>query len=415
MNKHLLVKKFFLLLVLALAGSQGNAQVLTISGTGTSNSYLYSPMYSISAAPRLMKMANHYPAVQLASMASGSVITSIDYERGPGSNAMVGAPNLKLYLINLPASSLDNGSGTLTWSTLIAGATLVFDGDPTSIAGTSPGWKNFPFGTGAGALSSFTYTGGALVVYSEWTQTTAQTSTIGWVYQTAATATPTTGWTSNSTKYTVSSSATAPTTIGSSTANHPNTQFNYLSTPCSTPPVGGTATSNVSTSICQGGTFTASLTGATVGLGATYQWESSAAIGGPYTPVGLPSNSYTNSFTATSTLYYRCQVTCNSLFDYSIPVLVTVTPQLSGSYTINSNIPTGTGNYASFTDAITDLGCGVSGPVVFNVAAGSGPTMSRSQYFPSLALLPLIRLHSMEMAQPSLMEEVFQLPLIRSR
>ena len=83
-------------------------------------------------------------------MPSGSVITSIEYERAAGTNAMVGNPNLKLYLINLPASSLDNGAGTLTWSTLITGATLVYDGDPTSIVGTSPGWKNFPFGTGPG-------------------------------------------------------------------------------------------------------------------------------------------------------------------------------------------------------------------------------------------------------------------------
>lgn len=47
---------------------------------------------------------------------------------------------------------------------------------------------------------------------------------------------------------------------------------------------------------------------------------------------------------------------------------------LSGSYTINSALPTGAGNYASFTDVVTDLSvCGIGGPVVFDVVVGSGP------------------------------------------
>jgi hypothetical protein len=47
---------------------------------------------------------------------------------------------------------------------------------------------------------------------------------------------------------------------------------------------------------------------------------------------------------------------------------------LSGSYTINSAVPTGGTNYQTFTAAINALSsCGVSGPVVFNVATGSGP------------------------------------------
>lgn len=45
-----------------------------------------------------------------------------------------------------------------------------------------------------------------------------------------------------------------------------------------------------------------------------------------------------------------------------------------GTYTINSALPTGGGNYASFTDAIAAMsGCGILGPVVFNVDAASGP------------------------------------------
>ncbi|HQW18850.1 MAG TPA: hypothetical protein PKZ48_12140, partial [Bacteroidia bacterium] len=45
----------------------------------------------------------------------------------------------------------------------------------------------------------------------------------------------------------------------------------------------------------------------------------------------------------------------------------------SGTYTINSALPTGGSNYQSFTDAIQALSCGITGPVVYNVVAASGP------------------------------------------
>jgi hypothetical protein len=46
----------------------------------------------------------------------------------------------------------------------------------------------------------------------------------------------------------------------------------------------------------------------------------------------------------------------------------------SGTYTINSAVATGGGNFQTFTDAITAISsCGIMGPVVFNVDAASGP------------------------------------------
>jgi hypothetical protein len=52
---------------------------------------------------------------------------------------------------------------------------------------------------------------------------------------------------------------------------------------------------------------------------------------------------------------------------------VCATAQLSGSYTIDSSLPTGGGNYADFTSAITALtSAGVNGPVAFTVYPGVG-------------------------------------------
>jgi hypothetical protein len=48
-----------------------------------------------------------------------------------------------------------------------------------------------------------------------------------------------------------------------------------------------------------------------------------------------------------------------------------------GTYTINSNLPTGSGNFNTFNAAVSALECGIMGPVVFNVAAGSGPYTER--------------------------------------
>ena len=48
-------------------------------------------------------------------------------------------------------------------------------------------------------------------------------------------------------------------------------------------------------------------------------------------------------------------------------------PPLSGVYTINNTLPTAGNNFNTFTEAIFALADGVSGPVTFNVAPGSGP------------------------------------------
>jgi trimeric autotransporter adhesin len=47
--------------------------------------------------------------------------------------------------------------------------------------------------------------------------------------------------------------------------------------------------------------------------------------------------------------------------------------QVSGTFTINSAVATGSGNFQTFSAAAASLAGGVNGPVIFNVQAGSGP------------------------------------------
>jgi gliding motility-associated-like protein len=139
---------------------------------------------------------------------------------------------------------------------------------------------------------------------------------------------------------------------------------------CSEPPVAGTAVASAAL-VCSGGSFNLNLTGNSIGTNQTYQWQHSTDEAS-WSNVGTSS---TNSFyttTQTATGFYRAAVTCGTSTVFSSSVKV-VTASVSGTYTINSALPTDGTNFKSFSDAVTALRCGITGSVVFNVAAGSGP------------------------------------------
>ena len=148
-----------------------------------------------------------------------------------------------------------------------------------------------------------------------------------------------------------------------------------FTSPCSSPPNAGSAVASNPTP-CLGQTITLDLNVNTSGIsGQTYQWESAPTLAGPWTLEGTSQASPQLSVAPpVGTTYYRAQVTCGASTVPSIEVAVVVpTPYPGGNYTINSALPTGGGNFQSFTDAMSAIGCGISGPVVFDVAPGSGP------------------------------------------
>lgn len=142
--------------------------------------------------------------------------------------------------------------------------------------------------------------------------------------------------------------------------------------PCTSPPIAGTATSTV-TNVCSGTNFNLGLTGNSTGSGQTYQWQRSTTGVAPWTNIGVSSNTTTLTTSQTSTSFYRCLATCSSVSDTSSIVQVTSPALISGNFTINSGLPTGGGNFQTFTDAINYIRCGINGPVTFNVEVGSGP------------------------------------------
>ncbi len=143
--------------------------------------------------------------------------------------------------------------------------------------------------------------------------------------------------------------------------------------PCTSPPIAGTTTTS-SANPCSGASINLGLSGFTGGTGQTYQWQSGTTATGPWTNIGSPSASSSLTLNATATLYYRAVVTCGTQSANSTPVLVTV-PALfpAGTYTINSGAAASGTNFQTFGAAVSAISCGTSGPVIFNVAATSGP------------------------------------------
>ncbi|HTN45704.1 MAG TPA: T9SS type A sorting domain-containing protein [Flavipsychrobacter sp.] len=147
-----------------------------------------------------------------------------------------------------------------------------------------------------------------------------------------------------------------------------------LATPCIDPPTAGTATAN-NVNVCPGSNVLLNLTGHTQGTGQTYQWESASAVTGPWMIEGLSSAASALSvMPLPGTTYYRCQLSCGTMTVPSVPVAINVLSGLTGSYTINALQPASTTNFQTLGDAMSAVTCaGVSGPVVFDIATGSGP------------------------------------------
>ncbi|MFN5323823.1 MAG: PKD domain-containing protein [Bacteroidota bacterium] len=116
--------------------------------------------------------------------------------------------------------------------------------------------------------------------------------------------------------------------------------FSYSSypTPCSGTPTPGTASSSVG-NICGGvGSTNLSLSGASSGLGISYQWQSAPSDLGPWTDFGLNEDNI-NSGTITSTTWFRCLVSCSFSLqaDSTSPVEVTVSSSPAPIVSVSPN------------------------------------------------------------------------------
>ncbi len=96
---------------------------------------------------------------------------------------------------------------------------------------------------------------------------------------------------------------------------------------CSGAPTAGTASASPTYS-CGALTTTLSVTGQTSACGILYQWQSSAAAGGPFVNFGGATSSFTTtgSVPAASVKYFRCVVICGVLSSTTTVVSATAAP-----------------------------------------------------------------------------------------
>lgn len=128
-----------------------------------------------------------------------------------------------------------------------------------------------------------------------------------------------------------------------------------FTTGCSGPPVSGTASSSAA-SVCPGASFNLVLTGAGLGPGITYQWQSSTAGANTFTAIPGASGT-TYAATQSEAKDYRCIVKCTTSNDSVMTNIVTVTmnPFLNcyctPTYTSCSNDNIATVTLGSLSDA----------------------------------------------------------------
>jgi len=154
----------------------------------------------------------------------------------------------------------------------------------------------------------------------------------------------------------------------------PNIIFSWVSaSPCGGIPNPGISSASVSNA-CLGLPFNLKVTGQSVASGLTYQWQSSTDNTSFIDITGAIASQYTTSQSATS--YYRCVVSCSNAGGGSAnssSVQVNSPALVSGTFTINSLLPTAGTNFNSFNAAYDYIKCGINAPVTFNVVGGSGP------------------------------------------
>ncbi|PWV50584.1 right-handed parallel beta-helix repeat-containing protein [Chitinophaga sp. S165] len=149
--------------------------------------------------------------------------------------------------------------------------------------------------------------------------------------------------------------------------------YEFTPPPCTVPPTPGTATLSKPV-VCVNTSVILGASGNSVGVGQTYQWQTATVLAGPFTNLGNVLTGPDSVITATVTRYYRLAVTCSGNTAYSAPVLLTVNPAMApNTYTINKGALPSATNFTSFAAAADALSCGITGPVVFNVVANSGP------------------------------------------
>jgi len=170
--------------------------------------------------------------------------------------------------------------------------------------------------------------------------------------------------------------------------------YEFAPVSCQNPPVAGTASVTPNSGICLETPIRLTTTGHSPLGNITFQWQYSPDGTANWTNIsGVQYFPEFDTITTVNT-YYRAAVVCDGVTTYTNVVQVNLNPLLlQGVYTIN---PTGSGsnNFTNFQSAVNAMLCGITGPVVFNVAAGTYNEQIHIPYIPNTSVTNTVTFQS---------------------
>jgi hypothetical protein len=368
------MKKFYLLckLVIIFLPALAQNSVEIVTGTAGSPAYNAGPIYRSSATSSYDASRYSYLYTQdelaAAGITTGSIITELGWVKN-NSATTNGGGIFRIYMKNSAVTEFSGASET--WTNLNSGASMVYENTNQTIPSTvAPDYIMFTLN------SPFTYTGGSIEISTEWdiTQVSGSptTAAFDWLWSTVANRIYGTG---NTTLAPITTLSSTSNSISSIDDRRPFLKIVYNSgSACTDPVTPGQAVSSAPASgVCEGSPVALSLTGNTVATNQIYKWQSAPSEFGTYSDVSGELSTAAFSVTPSVTTWYKAVVKCGASGtpQSSAAVQVVVNPALpAGTYTINNTLATGGTNFQSFTDAINRMNCGITGSVIFDVAAG---------------------------------------------
>lgn len=381
------MKKFTLLTIMSvLFYALTTAQSTVVINTGTAGAPAYNagPIYRSSAgsAYDASRYAYLYDAAELAAVGitPGTTITELGWVKNNNATS-TGGGIFRIFMKNSSATSFS--LATEAWANLNAGTTLVYENLNQVVPATqAPNYITYTLNT------PFVYTGGSLEISTEWdiNQVTgnASTGTFDWLWSTVPDRIYGTGNTTLAGCNTLSSTTNS---ISDITDRRPFIQISFLSQP-------GLNASLTNLSVgavpCAGSvTVTANLSNVgTIDIdSARIDWtingvpQTAFMYYGPLAQFAS-ANITLGSFNIVPQTAYNIVAFISDVNGAGPDISQTTDTTslsglqagLSGNYTINSALPLNGVNFPSFTSLANALNAnGMCGPVVVDVAPGSGP------------------------------------------
>lgn len=220
LKKHVCITVFTSVII--TSGSAQSVKNIGSAATGSFNTYNeYGPFRTVPAALTSTPISNRhvylFPKMALTGIEKEAKIDSLSfYKKYFGE--LLHTANLKLYLKNTTNENL--GSGSLDWNASIAGATKVFDKNPTTEISGNEGIKVFKFS------ESFNYEGNNLLIFVEYFQQGPTHDYASWYYDNT-----TVSYANNTVKYAENATTSPPNSLTKSSNIHPVTQLFYTPPP----------------------------------------------------------------------------------------------------------------------------------------------------------------------------------------